>query len=123
MPFGVGQFQNKQSGAAWVFLTGETLLAAGSFVGGGLSLYNAEKAREGLLRNDGTGPGYQARAQEAAIVGDVLAGSFIAMAITGILHAQATFVPEHPLTRKREIPQVSITPLIGPGGIGISGQF
>jgi hypothetical protein len=123
LPFGVGQFQNGQTGLGYTFLVGEAILGAGSVVGAGLMLYNAGQTQAAAVRGDGTAPGYNARAQEAAWAGDIFGGAFLAAAALGIVHAELTFVPERATVRKRELPPVSITPVIGPLGVGVVGTF
>jgi hypothetical protein len=124
IPFGVGQFQNGQTALGWVFLSTEAALAAGSFVGAGISYYDASQATDAFEKNDrATAEAYQQRAQIAAITGDALAGGFFLVAVLGVVHAQLTFVPEHTEVRKRALPPLSLTPVIGPGGVGLVGKF
>lgn len=123
VPFGVGQFQNGDEGLGWMFLSSEALLAAGSFVGAGVSLYDQQQARDALARNDATANGWQHNGWVAAVTGDVFAGAFFVTAIVGIVQAQLSFVPEHVTVRKREIPPVSLAPVVGPGGLGLRASF
>jgi tetratricopeptide (TPR) repeat protein len=123
VPFGVGQFQNGDETLGWVFLSSEALLAAGSFVGAGVSLYDQQQARDALARSDGTANGWQHNAWVAAVTGDVFAGAFFATAIVGIVQAQLSFVPEHVTVRKRAIPPLSLAPVVGPAGVGLRGSF
>lgn len=126
LPFGVGQFQNGQEAFGWVLLGGETLLAVGSGVAGVLSLYASAQTNAAIERNDGTAGAYNRRAQDESIVGDVLAGGFFAVAVVGIVHAELTFVPQRRQVQHRELPpppQVSLWPVIGPGGVGLGGKF
>jgi hypothetical protein len=123
VPFGVGQFQNGQTTLGFTFLATESLLGAGSLVGAGLMLYNAGQTQAAVVRGDGTAPGYNARAQEAAWTGDVFAGAFLLAGAIGVLHAELTFVPEKVTVRKRELPPVTLMPFIGPTGVGVVGTF
>jgi hypothetical protein len=61
----------------------------------------------------------------AAIVGDVFATGLAATALGGILQAQIAFVPQHVHIEidTHALPPVSITPVVGPGAIGIVGTF
>ena len=43
VPFGAGQFQNGQTAEGWLFLIGEGLLAGGSVVASGLSVYYGQQ--------------------------------------------------------------------------------
>ena len=56
LPFGAGQFQNNQKDAAWLFLSSEVLLAAGSFVGGGLSPLQRAASEGGAASRRRDGP-------------------------------------------------------------------
>jgi hypothetical protein len=124
VPFGVGQFQNGQTTEGWLFLTGEALLVAGSVVSGAFSYYYTTQAFNTDQRGDqATAISYENGARLAAITGDILVGGLALAAIGGIIHAQATFVPEKVETRKRELPPLSLMPVIGPGGVGIVGRF
>jgi hypothetical protein len=123
LPFGVGQFQNGQTALGYTLLASEGLLGAGSIVGAALTLYNSGLTQEAAHRGDGTAAGYNARAQQAAIVGDVFGGTFLLAAAIGIAHAELTFVPERTIVKKRELPPVTLAPLLGPGGIAVVGTF
>jgi hypothetical protein len=124
VPFGVGQFQNGQDTLGWVFLSTEVLLAVGSAGGAGVSLYEQLQANGAVQRHDTLeATSYEQRAQFAAIVADGFGVAFMAAAIGGIVHAQLTFVPERLETRKRDIPPLSLEPVIGPGVLGIGGRF
>jgi hypothetical protein len=124
VPFGVGQFQNRQTVAGWSFLSLESLLVVGSFVGQGLSLYDQGQAVSALRTHDqSVANGYQTRAQELAVVGDSLAAGFFVTALAGVLHAQLTFVPEHVEVHPRPLPPLSLAPVVGPGTVGLRVQF
>lgn len=124
VPFGVGQFQNGQTAEGWLFLTSEALLGIGSAVGAGVSYYYASQAYSASQANNSTvANAYNSAARWAAITDDLLVGGFAIAVIGGILHAQATYVPERVEVRKRAIPPLSLTPVVGPGGIGVVGRF
>jgi hypothetical protein len=131
LPFGVGQFQNRQTSLGVAFLAGETLLVAGSTIGFGLTLYNESLAYQALQQHAGTATGYQARAYEAAIVGNIFTAGFAASAVVGIVQAQIAFVPQHVRIERRPLPLsvasspsgVSIAPVLGAGAIGLVGRF
>lgn len=53
----------------------------------------------------------------------MLAGAFVLTALSGIIHAQATFVPEKVEKRRRELPPLSLKPVVGPMGVGLVGTF
>jgi hypothetical protein len=135
LPFGVGQFQNGQDAAGWLFLSAESLLAIGSVVGGAFTLYDAGQAQDALNRHDNTASVYNARARTAALVGDTFAAGFALVAVAGIMHAEFTFVPETTEVRRRPIPPLSLsfTPWLEPapgregsgagGLVGLHGRF
>jgi hypothetical protein len=127
LPFGVGQFQNGQTNLGWVLLLGESVFAVGSIVGAAASVYNSNQANQALEGSQpAAAPVYNSRALTWAIAGDTLFGLFALTAAGGILHAELTFVPERITIRKREIPepaQLTLSPLIGPTGLGLRGTF
>ena len=128
VPFGAGQFQNGQTALAWTFLVGEGLLVAGSGIGAAVSYYNIGQRNEAYATGaTSVATQYNDRAQGWAITGDVFAGAFFAAALAGVIHAQVTFVPEVTTTRKRQLPSMSlaptVTPFVGPGGLGLRGTF
>jgi hypothetical protein len=124
VPFGVGQFQNGQTADGWLFLVGEGLLAAGTFVAAGFSFYYESKAVSAEASHDTSqGSAYTNLAHWSAVTDDALVGGLVLTMLAGVIHAQATFVPERLELRKREIPAVSVRPFVGPTGIGVAGQF
>jgi hypothetical protein len=123
VPFGVGQFQNGQDALGGVFLTAELAFALGSFVGAGLTLYDAGQANEASKRRDASAPAYQQHAQLASLVGNLFAAGFFLSAAVGVAHAELTFVPQHTDVRKRALPPLSLFPVVGPTGFGLAGRF
>ncbi len=124
IPFGAGQFQNGQTALAWTLLVSEGLFAVGSGIGAALWAYNLGQVDSNYSAGRAAvAAQYNSRAQTAAVVGDTFAGGFFAVALVGIIHAEATFVPETTTTRARAIPPVSIRPVVGPGGVGLVGSF
>jgi hypothetical protein len=124
LPFGAGQFQNRQRPLGWTLLASEGLFVAGSAVGAALTLYNVDQANAAILRRDQTAAqAYQARAQDAALWGNVFAASFAVTAIVGIVHAEVTFVPQHVEVRRRVIPAVTFVPFFGVGALGIRATY
>jgi hypothetical protein len=124
LPLGVGQFQNRQDALGWTFLVAESLLGAGSVVSAGLTLYNESNAQDALGRNEtAQADGYHERARSDWVADAAFFGGFVGVAIAGVVHAQATFVPEHAFVQKRSLPPLSLAPVVGPGGIGLVGRF
>lgn len=131
LPLGVGQFQNRQAALGVAFLVGESVLAVGSAIGFGLTLYNQSLAVEARRQNSTTATGYQDRAVVAAEVGNIFTVGLAATTVVGILQAQIAFVPQHVHIERRPLPAsagaaikgVSIAPVVGPGAIGLVGRF
>jgi len=104
VPFGVGQFQNKQDGLGWLFLGSEAAALAVL----GSSLYMT--AWYGAKSSDLSASVQQLRdystAQHNAYVVSTIGGwSFVGLAVLGIVEANLSFRPETPRTRQRELPQ------------------
>jgi hypothetical protein len=112
VPFGVGQFQNGQDALGWIFLTTQSLLAVGSGVGAVVTYYYEVQANNALLSGANTASQYQALAHEAFVVGNVFAAGFVLAGIAGIVHAEATFVPERVEVRSRPLPPISLAPAL-----------
>jgi hypothetical protein len=120
LPFGAGQFQNGQTALGAGFLAGEALLAAGSGIAAGITIYDANAAHDALLRNIPTAPTYNSYAQTAAWVSNGLTAGFVVVALAGIIQAQIAFVPESAAeVRKRPVPSASVAPILGAGGVGL----
>jgi tetratricopeptide (TPR) repeat protein len=135
VPFGAGQFQNGDRGLGWLFLAGEaaagatsiiSALALTSFQGVDVSPKDPASGERNVDID-----ALNARIDVVTAVNRVAFGAFMAMAVTGIVHAQLTFVPERATLRKRPIPppppSFSAAPTISvfPGGaaLGVGGRF
>jgi hypothetical protein len=111
IPFGAGQFQNRQSTLGLVLLTSESLLAATSVVS--------------YLVKDGVDRAYKpsvsdpeaARSQSkyATLVNRISFGAFVGVAVAGVVHGQLTFVPSFRDTKRRDLPP-PVTGALVPGG-------
>lgn len=124
VPFGVGQFQNRQWALGWMFLSSESLFAVGSIVGSSIWLYNVGHENPSFAHGDVTAAeAYKGRATSAFVVGDIFAAAFAVSAVAGIAHAQLTYVPEFTEVRKRPLPPISLHPTIAPGFLGFEGTF
>jgi hypothetical protein len=107
-----------------VFLSSEALLAVASTVAGVVSVYDQVQRNDATARGDESAAVvYNENARVAAYIGDALAGGVLLVAIAGAVHAELTFVPEHVSVRKRPVPQLSLTPTLGPAGLGLLGRF
>ena len=125
VPFGVGQFQNRQTALGWTFLATESLLVVGSAIGELLTIYNVNQMNGAITSGSSTAGGYHARAQDAYVATDLFTAGFAVVAIAGIIHAQSTFEPEYVEIRPRPLPPLSLAPMLlpllsraAPGGDG-----
>lgn len=124
VPFGVGQLQNGQKVAGWALLASESALAVGSGIAAAISYFDQRAVNDALARGDrAAAEQYHQRANIATITDYAFAGTFAATAIAGIVHAQITFVPERVETRKRDIPQVTLAPVVSPFFVGARATF
>ena len=114
VPFGVGQFQNGQTALGWTFLATESLLVAGSTVSQLVKLYNEGQMNDAIESSTSTADGYHARAYAAYIATNLFAAGFALVAIVGVIHAEATFVPVHMEVRSRPLPALSLSPFLLP---------
>ncbi len=119
VPFGVGQFQNGQTALGWTFLATESLLVAGSVISQLVTIYNVNQMNDAIHSGSGTALGYHARAEDAYLATDFFTAGFALVALAGIIHAEATFVPQRVEIRARPLPPVSLSlaplllPLVG----------
>jgi hypothetical protein len=115
VPFGVGQFQNGQTALGWTFLASESLLLVGSAISEVVNIYNVNQMNDAIATgNTVRADGYHSRALEAFYATNLFTAGFALVAIAGIIHAQATFVPEHVEVRSRPLPPVSLVPFLLP---------
>ena len=123
IPFGVGQWQNGQKTKAALFGSGELLFGALS-----LSAYIAldQKFTYDPSTNHRTFPASQRGTAEGLIGLQLASGiAFWGVLLAGIIDAHVLYKPEVVKTREIPKPQVSVTPIVGPGtaGIGVGGKF
>jgi hypothetical protein len=123
VPFGVGQFQNGHDALGAAFLTGESILALGSIVCAAMTLVREGQANDAFAQTQGTiAQQYGQQAKEWFVAGDLFVGGFALVAAAGVVHAELTFVPEHVEVRKRALPPLALSPLVGPV-MGLAGRF
>lgn len=106
LPLGVGQFQNGNDGLGWFFVTSEVALLGVSI---GAMIWHQlvqQQIAEGLA------VGSRIRVEEGNRYSEILfavnwasLGALAAVAIGGIIEAQASFVPIRTVTRRREVPE------------------
>lgn len=133
LPFGVGQFQNKQPVLGWVFLGTEVAAIAGTVVTFPMYLYANRREREEVAEGDAERKAEQYHAKREAIFAANLAfaGAFVAIAAAGIVQANMAFVPEWKEKKPRELPPVPrvgkitpfATPLVSPESKMPNGLF
>lgn len=131
IPFGVGQFQNREPGLGYTLLVSEALL-------GGLSLtsivvqsrlatqaYEARRSGQAVIEAD-----QQRNLDTWHTVKVASFWGFAAVAAGGVLQAQLEFVPEFHETRKRTLPaslqsSISAVPYFDRtgGGLELMGRF
>jgi tetratricopeptide (TPR) repeat protein len=121
IPFGVGQFQNDQDGLGYVFLLAESALAVTSIVSNVvysqlIAGYAEEKAAAVDYEK------FKSQVDTAFNVNVVSTTGLAVVALAGIIHAQATFVPETREVRMRPLPPPppQFMPKVGIGQAGFS---
>jgi tetratricopeptide (TPR) repeat protein len=109
VPFGAGQFQNRQPVLGWIFLGTEAALAAGTAIT--LPMYAYARSRENEELGSGDierkAQGYHDRAEGIRITNLSLVGALVAVAAVGVVQANLVYVPETTEVKKRELPAVS----------------
>jgi hypothetical protein len=139
IPFGVGQFQNRDYVLGTVFLTAETLLLATAITSTALQLHYNSQANGGAgFTRDTPVDALNRNLETAQIVTLSATGALILVAAGGIVEAHLAFVPEfRDGTRPRRLPSLnqsmstlhglSIEPSLAPtrGGalFGVGGRF
>lgn len=121
MPFGAGQFQNRQPVLGWTFLGVESGLFVATAVTWGLGLYWRDRARDeareiALIDRANE---LQDRADTLRTWNLGLGGALAAVAVGGIVQANVAFVPQFDEKRKRPLPPLNgvgagITPFVAP---------
>jgi tetratricopeptide (TPR) repeat protein len=127
IPFGAGQFQNGQDGLGYGLLVAESALAVTSIAS---AVIHAQLVAEYNPSRDD----YESFVSKRDMAMDANWVSMTALGVVGlagIIHAQATFVPESVEFRTRPIPPPPPPPTVapkvgaGPAGffLGLSGRF
>lgn len=123
VPFGVGQFQAGQNALGAAFLAGEGVLAVGSIVSAVMTVVRVGQASDALQQGlPSVAAQYNGQAQSWSLAGNLFSGGFALAAVAGIVHAEVTFLPERVEIRKRELPPVALSPMVGPL-LGVQGVF
>jgi hypothetical protein len=129
IPFGAGQFQNDQEGLGYALFVTEAALAVTSVASNIID----QSLVAGYVDPNTVGtPDYnkfKSNHETATMVNHYATGALAVIALAGIIHAQATFVPEVQEIRVRPLPPPppALTPKVGAGPtgffLGLSGRF
>ena len=127
LPFGAGQFQNREPVLGFIFLGTESALALGTLITVPMFVYADGRANGQGADLEHKAAVYKDRADTIQTVNLSLVGALAAVAITGIVQANLAYIPEISEVKKRELPQARITPVVSPtpsGFVaGVSGTF
>ncbi|MEO7092722.1 MAG: hypothetical protein ABI175_05695, partial [Polyangiales bacterium] len=121
LPFGIGQFQNGDTGLGIIFLTTEVAAVAAATIAFGI--------HESIPRQPADVEKARSAETSSKVVNLISVGAFFLIAAGGIAQAHLAFVPESYDTRKRTLPPqfLRLEPIVAPtaGGatFGISGAF
>ena len=115
LPFGAGQFQNREPVLGWIFLVSESALVLGTMITVPLYIY-ADGRKNGQGDNlEGKAQLYQERADTIQTVNLSMVGALAAIAVTGIVQANLAYVPEITETKRHELPpQSRLVPTLAP---------
>ena len=131
MPFGVGQFQNQDKPLAYMFLTGENLLAACTLTTLGVETHLVLATSQ----IDKPDPSNKPRIDNWHTALVYSSYAWLGVSLIGILEAQLSFVPEQRQVRKRDLPTElrpetsalrvvpNAAPVPGGAVFGVSGRF
>ena len=122
LPFGAGQFQNREPVLGWMFLVTESALVVGTMITVPLYIYAHGRANGQGSDFEGKAEIYRQREETIQTVNLSLVGAFVAVAIAGIVQANLAYVPEVSETRKRDLPpQARLVPTVTPIARGEGG--
>jgi hypothetical protein len=124
VPFGVGQFQNREAGLGYTFLVGEALLGSLSITA--IVVQSRLASEADRLRREGktVKPGYEQTQSNWSNVKTFSFWAFATLAASGIVQAQLAFVPEFHETRPRSLPpSLAPSPLPKPTDVSAAPYF
>ena len=101
VPFGVGQFQNRDPVLGALFLASEVGLAGAALT----SLIVSAHLNEAGKRPDANTPEINQRLEDWNLALQISSYGFIGVAVLGIVEAQLSFKPEFRETRRRPLPR------------------
>lgn len=134
LPFGAGQFQNRQYALGWIFLGTEAALVAGGLITYPIYYHQRSLAFDSYVQRDPPSRTNQLldNMTTTQYVNGAFYGAAALVAVAGIIQAQAAYVPQVVEIRKRPLPTASIaptaTPIIADGKsagamMGVVGRF
>ncbi|NOU28828.1 MAG: hypothetical protein HOO96_13060 [Polyangiaceae bacterium] len=129
LPFGIGQFQNRQPALGFILLGAEAALVLGAVVTIPMRIDADDSANAELLRGNATKANdYHTRALNITYANWAFVGAFAFTAAVGILQAHISFVPEFRERRTRPLPPLGklapyLVPSTNGGQLGLSGAF
>lgn len=115
LPFGAGQFQNREPVLGWMFLGTEAALTIGTAITLPMYAYARGRENEEIASGDveRKAQGYHDRAESIRVANLALVGGLVAVATIGIVQANLAYVPETVEVKKRELPPLSaLSPVV-----------
>ena len=133
LPFGAGQFQNRQYALGWAFLGVEAALIAGGLATYPIYYHQRSLAFDSYVRREPDARTHQLldNATATQYVNGALYGGAALVAVIGVIQAEVAYVPEVVEVRKRPVPTAvvpTLTPLIAEAKtsgalVGVVGRF
>jgi tetratricopeptide (TPR) repeat protein len=110
LPFGIGQFQNRDPVLGWIFLGAEVAAITGTAITFGMYNYARGRADEEKNGSNQLTPQWLNRAEDIRVVNLGFTIGLIGAAAVGITQAQIAFTPEAAVTKPRDLPPLEKRP-------------
>lgn len=110
LPFGIGQFQNRDYVLGWVFLGTEVAAIAGTAITFGMFNYAVNRKNETASGSSQLAPQWQERAKDIRNVNLGFTFGLAGVAVLGIVQAHLAFTPEAAETKPRDLPPLEKPP-------------
>jgi hypothetical protein len=134
VPFGVGQFQNRNAPLGWTFFGAEVALTGVALASTAVFSNINNQAASIQARGESPDLGVQSRLSDWHLAMTVSTYTLLGVAVVGVVEAQLSFVPEFRYVRDRPLPpaakkqsKLTLAPEFSyaPGGfrLGLSGRF
>lgn len=105
IPFGVGQFQNGDEPLGWTLLVSETLMALTAISATITHQLYTSAAAQALARLDREAVvSFNESLRVAEVVDWISLGTFVVLALSGVVEAQLNFVANRTILRRRTVP-------------------